>query len=67
LLIEHFEIRESTLQESDLGKVESLALVSSLREIQAIERYESILYPISKSLTELQSSFHAWVRDKLGV
>ncbi len=67
LLIEHFEIRESTLQESNLGKVETLALVSSLREIQAIERYESILYPISKSLTELQSSFHAWVRDKLGV
>ncbi len=50
-----------------MGKVETLALVSSLREIQAIERYESILYPISKSLTELQSSFHAWVRDKLGV
>ena len=67
MLIESFGIQESTLVESDLGRVESLALVSSLREIQGVERYESILYPISKSLTELQSSFHAWVRDKLGV
>ncbi|MFM1967762.1 MAG: hypothetical protein RL590_619 [Actinomycetota bacterium] len=67
LLIESFGVQESTLLESDLEKVESLALVSSLREIQGVERYESILYPISKSLTELQSSFHAWVRDKLGV
>jgi branched-chain amino acid aminotransferase len=67
LLIESFGVQESTLLESDLERVESLALVSSLREIQVVERYESILYPISKSLTELQSSFHAWVRDKLGV
>ncbi|MEY3148927.1 MAG: hypothetical protein RL029_201 [Actinomycetota bacterium] len=67
LLIENFGVQESTLVESDLPKVESLALVSSLREVQGVERYESILYPISKSLTELQSSFHSWVRDKLGV
>jgi branched-subunit amino acid aminotransferase/4-amino-4-deoxychorismate lyase len=67
LLIDSFGVQESTLVESDLPKVESLALVSSLREVQGVERYESILYPISKSLTELQSSFHSWVRDKLGV
>ncbi|MBU3691999.1 MAG: hypothetical protein FGM47_00560 [Candidatus Nanopelagicaceae bacterium] len=65
LLIEHFGVRESTLQESYLSEVESLALVSSLREIQAVERFESILYPFSNSLTELQSSFNTWVRDKL--
>lgn len=67
LLIQHFGVLESTLQESEMGKAESLALVSSLREIQPVERYESILYPNSKLVTEFQSSFHAWVRDKLGI
>jgi branched-chain amino acid aminotransferase len=65
LLIENFGLQESDLAESAISAVEGLALVSSLREIVQVERYESKFYPSSKSLTQLQSSFHSWIRSKL--
>ena len=67
LLIEHFDVNEGTLLAEEIPSCEALGLVSSLREIVSVERYESNLYPYSQSLVDLQSSFHAWVKAKLGL
>lgn len=67
LLIKHFEVLEGSLQEGEIQSCTALGLVSSLREILVVERYESNFYPFSQSLTDLQSSFHAWVKAKLGL
>lgn len=65
LLIENFGVHEGVLPVSEIQSVRALALTSSVREIVAIERYESNLYPTSQPLQELQASFHAWVLGKL--
>lgn len=67
LLIKHFEVLEGVLKADEIASCTALGLVSSLREIVSVERYESNLYPYSQSLVDLQSSFHAWVMAKLGL
>lgn len=67
LLVEHFGLQELALKESELGNSSAVALVSSLREISTVERYESNLYPSSKELAELQTSFSNWIRDRIRV
>lgn len=63
LLVEHFGLQELALKEAELGNCSAVGLVSSLREIAIVERYESNLYPSSKELAELQTSFSNWIRD----
>ena len=67
LLIENFGVRESVLREPDLAACQAVAVISSLREIVAVERYESNLYPSSKQLRELQASFGNWIRDSISL
>ncbi len=64
-LVEEFGVQEGVLSESDLKHCQALAITSSLREVVAVERYEGKLYPSSKLVLPLQTSFHAWVLDKL--
>lgn len=65
LLIENFGVEESTLLEPGLSNCLAVALISSLREIVVVERYESNLYPSFKPLEELQASFSKWIRDNI--
>ena len=65
LLIENFGVRESVLKEFEMADCQAIAVISSLREIVAVERYESNLYPSSQQLRELQASFGKWIRDNI--
>ena len=67
LLIENFGVQEAVLPISTMESVQGLALTSSLREIVGIERYEGNLYPTSKELKQLQTSFSSWVLGKLAL
>lgn len=67
LLIENFGVVEESIHKSDVSGVQALAITSSVREVVAIERLESKLFPPSQELSELQGSFHAWILGNLGV
>lgn len=67
LLIENFGVREEIIHEAELKETESVALVSSLREVVAVEKYESILYPSFKPLQQLQTLFSNWIQAKIGL
>jgi branched-chain amino acid aminotransferase len=67
LLIENFGIKENQIYPEEIKSAKSLAITSSVREIVNVERYESKLFELSKELTELQGSFHAWILGNLGI
>lgn len=67
ILIANFGLAEMHLQKQDLVRVNSLAAISSLREIQGIKAIDGKHFPISNELRELQVSFHHWILGNLAL
>ena len=65
LLIQNFEVLEATVLEKELSECDAIALISSLREIVPVERYEGNFYPSFKPLVELRALFSNWIRAKI--
>jgi len=65
LLIKEFGVVERPIPLAELTAAESVALVSSLREIHPVGRIDSEVLPISNQLLALQSAFTAWVLGNL--
>ena len=64
-LVEHFGIEERPVSLETLRNAESLAAISSLREIQPIKEIDGKDTPISNRLRQLQDSFHSWILGNL--
>ena len=67
LLMENFGLQEKLLLASELEKVEALAMISSLREIEKIQEVNGKVFPHSHSLERLQIEFHAWILGNLAL
>ena len=67
LLMENFGLQEKLLLASELEKVEALAMISSLREIERIQEVNGKVFPHSHSLERLQIEFHAWILGNLAL
>jgi len=67
LLIENFGLQEKLLPTIELEKVEALAMISSLREIEKIQEVNGKVFPHSHSLERLQVEFHAWILGNLAL
>lgn len=65
LLIQEFGVVERPIPLAELKGAESVALISSLREIQPVGRVDSEVSPISNQLLALQSAFSSWVLGNL--
>lgn len=66
-LIDHFGLSELRLMLDDLARADSLAAISSLREVQGIKAIDGKDFPISNELRELQESFHHWILGNLAL
>lgn len=64
-LIESFGVKEAEVSRAELATAESVALTSSLREIQVVESIDGILLPSSNALTRLAADFHSWILGNL--
>ena len=67
ILMENFGVLEERLMLEDLGAADSLAAISSLREVQGIKAIDGKDFPISHELRELQESFHHWILGNLAL
>jgi len=66
-LIDNFGVVEKHITSSNLEGAESVAALSSLREIQGIKEIDGKDTPISNRLRELQESFHSWILGNLAL
>lgn len=65
LLIAHFEVGERTISQRDLVEMKAMALTSSLRDIQAISKFEEHSYLALNEVDRLRRDFQAWRRAKV--
>ncbi|MEY2822728.1 MAG: hypothetical protein RLZZ485_364, partial [Actinomycetota bacterium] len=65
LLIAHFEVGERTLSQRDLVEMKAMALTSSLRDIQAISKFEEHSYLALNEVDRLRKDFQTWRRAKV--
>ena len=65
LLIAHFEVGERTLSQRDLVEMKAMALTSSLRDIQAISKFEEHSYLALNEVDRLRRDFQTWRRAKV--
>lgn len=65
LLLENFGVEEANVTLAEIDQADSLAAVSSLREIQEIQRIDGKDLPTTKALNLLQDSFHSWILGNL--
>ena len=65
LLIAHFEVGERTLSKRDLVEMKAMALTSSLRDIQAISKFEEHSYLALNEVDRLRRDFQTWRRAKV--
>jgi branched-chain amino acid aminotransferase len=64
-LIEEFGILEEEIFDLREANLTSLALVSSLREIQSVSEVDGRIFDSSAELLRLQSAFSSWILGKL--
>lgn len=65
LLIAHFEVGERTISQRDLVEMKAMALTSSLRDIQAISKFEEHSYLALNEVDRLRRDFQTWRRAKV--
>lgn len=61
LLLENFDVTEDECDSSLLDTCDGMALVSSMKSIQFVSRYEARRLDESESLTELRQKFNVWI------
>ena len=61
LLLENFTVIEDECDSSLLDTCDGIALVSSMKRIQLVSRYEARQLEQSKRLTELRGTFNEWI------
>jgi branched-chain amino acid aminotransferase len=65
ILIENFDVTENQIKVSDLARARSVALISSLREIQPVMEIDGRFFAGSDELIALKSAFSAWILGNL--
>lgn len=65
LLLSHFDVHERVILAREVGEMKAMALTSSLRDIQAISKFEERSYPALSEVDRLRQDFQKWRRAKV--
>ncbi|MBM3719096.1 MAG: hypothetical protein FJW51_00485 [Actinobacteria bacterium] len=65
LLLSNFEVNERVILRRDLGEMKAIALTSSLRDIQAVSKFEEDSYLALSEVDRLRADFQRWRREKV--